>query len=183
MKTITTLVLFIVFSRSIYAQCPSAGQDSAASYCPNEFFDLAELRSSDADTNGVFIDPSGDTMANTVISLPFPGIYNFRYQVSDTNCPVDTAKYVITIVSFCWGELTENTLESNALIRYNPVNDLLTLYDSHYDLLEIYETSGRRVLVFSKGQTLPDISQLHKGNYLLIHEKNGTRQFQRFIKQ
>lgn len=183
MKT-TILILFTAFCASLHAQCPNAGQDSSATYCPNEFFDVADLRSDDADTNGVFINPWGDTMTNTATSLVFPGQYSFFYHVTDTSCPVDTAKYVITILpnSACsWG-LTENTLENNRLIRSNPVNDELILIDPDYDLLEIHETSGRLVLSFSTEKSSLDVSPLQSGNYLLIHEKNGIRQFQRFIK-
>lgn len=182
MKTIFVLIIFLGSQGLIFAQCPSAGQDSAVTYCKNEFFDVADLRSGDADTNGVFMDPAGDTMNNSIISLAIPGIYNYYYYVSDTNCPVDTARYVITITSFCWGKLTENISENNTLIKSNLVNDELILNNSDYDLLEVYETSGHRVLLFSKTQTPITISKLQGGNYLLIHEKNGIRQFQRFIK-
>lgn len=181
MKTILTF-LFLVSAGSLFAQCPSAGRDSSITACPNEVFDVADLRSLDADTNGVFIDPAGDTMTNTEISLVFPGQYGFFYHVWDTSCPVDTAKYVIYIVHGCTWGLTENVLENNKLIRSNPVNDLLELNDFHFDLLEIYETSGRRVLLFSNEQAVIDMSQLQGGNYLLIHEKNSVKQFQRFIK-
>lgn len=183
MKT-TIFILFTVFYTSLFGQCPSAGQDSSSTYCPNELFDVADLRSNDADTNGVFIDPMGDTMTNTVISLVFPGQYSFFYHVTDTNCPVDTAKYVITILpnSACsWG-LTENTPESNRLIQSNPVNDELILIDPDYDLLEIYETSGRLIFRFSTEKNSLNVSSLQSGNYLLVHTKNGIRQFQRFQK-
>lgn len=182
MKTIFTLLLFLVPSGFIFAQCPSAGQDSIPTYCPNELFDVADLRSDDADTNGVFIDPYSDTMTNTVISLTIPGQYTFFYLVSDTSCPVDSAKYVIIIYQGCTGGLSENTLENNWLIRSNPVKDELILIDPDYDLLEVYETSGRLVLRFSTEKSSLDVSSLQNGNYLLIHEKNGVRQFQRFQK-
>ena len=182
MKTIFTLSFFLLLCGFAFAQCPSAGRDSAIVYCKNEPFDVADLRSPDADTGGVFIDPAGDTMTTTQISLMFPGQFTYRYLISDTSCPADTAKYVITIVN-CWpGGLDENTLENNALIKANPASDILLLNDPHFDLLEIYETSGRRVLLFSKTQALINISKLQSGNYLLIQEKNGIRQFQRFIK-
>lgn len=181
MKT-TIVILFTLFYSSLHAQCPSAGRDSSSTYCPHELFDVANLRSNDADTNGVFIDPSGDTMTNTVISLVFPGQYSFFYHVWDTSCPVDTAKYVILIVHGCTWGLTENTIENNALIKTNPVNEYLILNDLPYDVLEIYETSGRLVLSFSNQKSIPDVSTLQAGNYLLIHVKNGIRQFQRFQK-
>ena len=182
MKTIFTLLLFLVSSGVIFAQCPSAGQDSMPIYCPHEIFDVADLRSIDADTNGVFIDPAGDTMTNTVISLIFPGQYSYLYHVSDSSCPVDTAKYVIHIINNCSGGLTESVLENNALIKANPANDILLLNDPNYDLLEIYETSGRRILMLSEEQTTIDISHMQSGNYLLVLEKNEIKQFQRFIK-
>ncbi len=182
MKTIFTLILSLASSSFIFGQCPSAGQDTVVTYCRYEPFDVAELRSSDADTNGVFIDPAGDTMTNTAISLIFPGQYNYFYHVSDTSCPVDTAKYVITITWCETGGVSETILEDNSLIQTNPVNDLLILNDSHYNQLEIYETSGRRVLLFSDEKKVIDISQLERGNYILVLEKNGTKQFQRFIK-
>jgi hypothetical protein len=54
--------------------------------------------------------------------------------------------------------------------------------DVPYDVLEIYETSGRLVLSFSKEKSILDVSSLPSGNYLLVHEKKGIRQFQRFLK-
>ncbi|WP_343637074.1 T9SS type A sorting domain-containing protein [Fluviicola sp.] len=183
MKTILILITSISFCNLSVAQCPTAGQDSAATYCPNEVFDLANLRSPDADTTGIFIDPMGDTMTNTIISLQFPGQYTYFYHVSDTNCPVDTAKYIVTIlpVSACsWG-LTENASENNHLIHSNPVNDELILNNSTYDLLEVYEISGRCVFT-STTPSVMDISLLSRGNYLLVVSRNGTKQFQRFIK-
>jgi len=54
--------------------------------------------------------------------------------------------------------------------------------DSHFDQLEIYENSGRRVLLFSDGKNFIDVSQLESGNYILVLEKDGTLQFQRFTK-
>lgn len=182
MKTIFTLILSIISSSFIFGQCPTAGRDTAVTYCKQEVFDVAELRSSDADTNGVFIDPAEDTMTNTAISLNFPGQYNYFYHVSDTSCPVDTAKYVITIVWCETGGVSETILEDNSLIQSNPVNDQLILNDSHYDELEIYETSGRRVLFFLDEKSIIDVSKLERGNYILVLNKNGTKQFQRFIK-
>ena len=182
MKTILIFISSLIFCGSGFAQCPTAGSDSSETYCRYEPFDVAELRSPDADTNGVFIDPMGDTMTNTDISLNFPGQYNYYYHTFDTTCPVDTAKYVITILICGTGGIAENISENHALIKANPANDLLLLNDPDFDLLEIYETSGRRVLLFSKEQTPIDISNLQTGNYLLIHEKNGIRQFIRFIK-
>ncbi len=183
MKTIFTLLLFLTPFGFALAQCPSAGQDTSATYCPNEFFDVADLRSADADTNGMFIDPAGDTMTNTVISLTFPGQYSYFYHVTDTNCPVDTAKYIVIITTPCWGEISENVLEKNTLIQTNPVKESLILKDDRYDRLEILDLSGRSVLVISPASgTHIQVSELESGNYLLIHEKNGIRQFQRFIK-
>lgn len=182
MKTIFTFLFCWVSSGFIFAQCPSAGRDSTAYFCKNEPFDVASLPSLDADTGGVFINPMGDTMTTTQISLQFPGQYSFYYHVSDTNCPADTAKYVITIINCFPGGFHENTLENNALIKTNPVNEYLVLNTATYDLLEIYETSGRMILSFSKEKSILDISQLRSGNYLLLHEKDGIRQFQRFLK-
>ena len=182
MKTFFSGILFLVSSGSIFAQCPSAGSDSTKTFCKNELFDLADLRSLDADTSGVFIDPMGDSLVTTQISLMIPGQYSYFYHVSDTSCPVDTAKYVIIIINCFPGGLQENTLENNALIKTNPVSELLVLNDIPYDLLEIYEPSGRIVLRFSSEKNTLDVSQLQPGNYLLVHEKNGMRQFQRFQK-
>lgn len=183
MKTIYTLILFLVFSETLLAQCPTAGRDTAVTYCQHEFFDVEELRSGDADTNGVFIDPAGDTMTNTVISLTFPGQYNYFYHVYDTSCPVDTAKYVITIGWNCTGGLTEKTFENNQLIRFNPVNEQLILNEANYDQLEIYSIAGNCVLKpLPSLNTFIDVSKLDGGNYILVLDKNGSKQFQRFVK-
>lgn len=180
MKTILLLILFLVLSGTNFAQCPTAGRDSAVTYCKNEPFDVADLRSSDADLGGAFIDPWGDTMTITVDTLIFPGQYTYRYIVSDLGCSNDSAKYVITIISWCEGGLSEIT-ENNTLIQSNPVSQQLILTDPHYDQLEIYETSGRRILL-SNSQSILDVSHLQRGNYILVLEKNGTKRFQRFIK-
>jgi hypothetical protein len=183
MKTIFLGILSLSFYGSVSAQCPSAGQDSTAVYCKNELFDVAELRSDDADISGVFIDPAGDTMTTTVISLMFPGQYSYFYHVSDTTCPVDTAKYVIVIQN-CWPwGLAENVVENNAIIRINPVSDQLVIHEIPFDFLEIYDTSGRRVLILSgSANTVIDVSQLKSGNYILILSNDGIKQFQRFLK-
>lgn len=183
MKTIFALLLFLIPFGFVLAQCPTAGQDTSATYCPNEFFDVADLRSADADTNGVFIDPAGDTMTNTVISLTFPGQYSYFYHATDTSCPVDTAKYIIIITTPCWGGISENVLEKNTLIQSNPVSESLILKDDQYDYLEILDLSGRSVLVIPPSSGIQiTVSQLESGNYLLVQEKSGIRQFQRFIK-
>lgn len=182
MKTFFTLIFSLAFSGTLLAQCPTAGRDTAVTYCQHEFFDVEELRSGDADTNGVFIDPAGDTMTNTVISLIYPGQYNYFYHAYDTSCPVDTAKYVITIGWNCTYGLTE-TLKNNQLIRLNPVNEQLILNEANYDQLEIYSTAGSCILTFSASpNTLIDVSKLEGGNYILVLNKDGTRQFQRFVK-
>ncbi|TSJ39788.1 T9SS type A sorting domain-containing protein [Fluviicola chungangensis] len=185
METILILIISISFCNLSVAQCPTAGQDSAATYCPNEVFNIANLRSLDADTTGIFINPMGDTMTNTIISLQFPGQYTYFYHISDTNCPVDTAKYIVTIlpVSACFWELTENASENNQLIHSNPVSNELVLNDLQFDQLEIIDPAGRIVLIHpSSNNPHIDISKLENGNYLLIVVNNGTRQFQRFIK-
>ncbi|WP_430406106.1 T9SS type A sorting domain-containing protein [Fluviicola sp.] len=183
MKTISLLILFLVFSKTLFAQCPTAGSDSAVSYCKYEVFDVASLRSTDADLGGAFMDFYGDTMFVTTDSLFIPGIYNYSYKVSELGCADDSAKYVITIVGWCdTGGVSEAIAEDNSLIQTNPVIDQIILNEINYDQLEIYETSGRRVLLFSTYQSIIDISQLERGNYILVLDKNGTKQFQRFIK-
>lgn len=183
MKTFFTLILFLAFSGTLLAQCPTAGRDTIVSFCKNEPFDVADLRSGDADTNGVFIDPAGDTMTSTNISLMFPGQYHYFYQVSDLGCTSDTAEYLINIFN-CWPSgISETILENNELIQLNPVNDQLLLSDPNYDQLEIYSTAGRCVLTHPGSQnTLIDVSKLEGGNYILVIDKKGTKQFQRFIK-
>lgn len=186
MKTIFTLILSLISSGFIFGQCPTAGRDSAVTYCKHEVFDVASLRSSDADLGGAFLDPAGDTMFVTTDSLIFPGIYTYRYKVSEPGCPDDTAKYFITIISW-WcdtGGVSESILENNSLIQTNPVIDQIVLNETHYDQLEIYETSGRSVLkLAASSNTCIDVSQLEQGNYILVLDKNGAKQFQRFIKQ
>lgn len=184
MKSFFFIGLFLLFSRAAFSQCPTAGSDSAATYCKDELFDLANLRSADADSGGIFFTPAWDTMTTTTTSLTFPGQYNFHYVVSDTGCVNDTARYVITIIStFCWSGTDETVLEQHRLIRSNPASEQLVLYDANYDRLEIYEASGRCVIRMSDLHiTSIDISQLEKGNYLLVLEKEQTRQFQRFLK-
>ncbi|WP_341906346.1 T9SS type A sorting domain-containing protein [Fluviicola taffensis] len=182
MKTILASILLMTFSKSLVAQCPTAGSDTIVTYCKYEPFDLTDLRSNDADLGGIFIDPNGDTVTITSMSIAFPGQYHFFYKVSDVSCPRDSAEYTINIFTCENGGISETILESHALIRSNPVNNELELSDSLVDLLEIYETSGRRVLLFSTNQSIIDISQLESGNYILVLEKSGIRQFQRFIK-
>lgn len=183
MKTFFTLILFLIFSGTLPAQCPTAGRDSSDTYCKNQVFDIAALRSNDADLGGVFIDPWGDTMTTTSISLIFPGQYNYFYKVSDSICPTDSAKYVITIIN-CWpGGVSETILENNELIHPNPVNDQFLLSETNYDQLEIYSIAGTCVLkLLPSPNTLIDVSKLEGGNYILVLDKNGARQFQRFIK-
>jgi hypothetical protein len=183
MKNVLTFIVFVTLSGVLSAQCPGAGNDTTGTYCKNVPFDISELRSDDADTNGVFIDPAGDTITNTTFSLPFPGQYHFLYIVSDTNCPSDTAHYVIIINNNCWGGLSENTSESHSLIRSNPVSRQLELTDPDYDQLEIYENTGRRVLILftPENPSLIDLSQLERGTYVLVLTKQANRQFQRFI--
>lgn len=182
MKTFFTLIFFLAFSGTLLAQCPTAGSDTAVTYCKYEPFDLADLRSNDADLGGVFIDPNGDTVTVTSMSLAFPGQFHFFYKVSEAGCPRDSADYRVDIFNCGTDGLSESMLENHALIRSNPVNDLLMLNDSHFDQLEIYENSGRLVLLFSDEKNFIDVSQLESGNYILILEKDGTRQFQRFTK-
>jgi hypothetical protein len=183
MKTFLTFILFLVFSGTLPAQCPTAGQDTSATYCKQEPFDVATLRSTDADSGGVFINPAGDTMITTMDTLIFPGQYTYRYIVSQSGCPNDSAKYIISIVH-CWpGGIPETSLENNQLIRPNPVNEQLILSETNYDHLEIYSPAGSCVLTFSAStNTLIDVSKLEGGNYILILDKDGIRQFQRFVK-
>ena len=184
MKTTCIILLFISFSNALLAQCPSAGRDSSTTYCKNEPFDIATLRSLDADLNGVFIDPMGDTMTSTSQTLVFPGQYTYRYLVSDTNCTVDSAKYIITIFNCIPGGLSESVIESQALIQTNPVSDYLVLNEKDYDQLEIRELSGKLVLhIPGLNNQKIDVSQLKNGHYILVADKNGSKQFQRFMKQ
>lgn len=183
MKTILLVILSLTFYELGFAQCPTAGLDSAVTYCKYEPFDVASLRSNDADFGGAFLDPAEDTMIVTIDTLIFPGQYHYFYVVSDSVCLNDTAEYVITIIN-CWGGISETVLENNALIHPNPVNSYLILNEIHYDQLEIHEISGRSVLkLTASSNTSIDVSQLEQGNYILVLEKNGTKQFQRFIKQ
>jgi hypothetical protein len=182
MKPLFTLILFLVFTGTVLAQCPTAGQDTSDTYCKNQVFDIADLRSDDAALSGVFIDPWGDTMTVTSISLIFPGQYTYRYIVSESGCPVDSAKYIVIIVN-CWGGLSETMHENNKLIQFNPVNEQLILNEANYDQLEIYSTAGVCVLKLPPSlNTFIDVSKLEGGNYILVLDKNGSRQFQRFVK-
>ncbi|MNJ84023.1 hypothetical protein D3C87_14630 [compost metagenome] len=183
MKTIITTTVFLIFSQLLLAQCPTTGRDSSAVYCKNELFDLADLLSSDASANGLFIDFSGDTMTSSSLFLPFPGQFPFYYKVSDTGCPVDSAKFTINIHN-CWtGGIAELGYENNNLIYPNPVTDKITLNVAQPDHLVIYSTAGYPVFTRSKpfGPTL-DLSHLKQGAYVLVVDKNGERQFRRFIK-
>lgn len=182
MKTIISTTVFLIFSQMLLAQCPTAGSDSSAVYCKNQLFDLADLLSSDASANGVFIDFSGDTMTSSSLSLAFPGQFPFYYKVSDTGCPVDSAKLTINVHN-CWNGITEAGYEDNNLMYPNPVTDKITLNVQQSDQLVIYSAAGYHVLTLSKpfGPTI-DLSHLKQGTYILVVDKNGERQFRRFVK-
>jgi hypothetical protein len=183
MKTFFTLIFFLTFSGTLLAQCPTAGRDTSVTYCKHEPFDVANLRSTDADLGGAFMTPAGDTMTVTIDTLVIPGQYTYSYKVSGSGCSDDSAKYVITITHCFPGGISEAVLENNQLIRFNPVNEQLILNEANYDLLEIYSTAGSCVLTFSASpNTLIDVSKLEGGTYIMVLDKDGIRQFQRFVK-
>lgn len=166
----------------LLAQCPTAGSDSSIVYCKNELFDLADLLSSDASPNGLFIDFYGDTMTSSSLSLPFPGQFPFYYKVSDTGCPVDSAKFTIYIHN-CWNGITEAGYENNNLMYPNPVTDKITLNVQQFDYFVIYSTAGYPVFTRSNPvDPTIDLSHLKQGAYVLVVEKNGERQFRHFVK-
>lgn len=184
MKPFITTILFALCSEILFAQCPSAGNDTSnVIYCKNESFTLLNLLSDDASENGIFIDPMGDTMTSPIVSIAFPGIFTFYYLVSDTGCIADSAKLVITIHSCGSGGLTEAGYENNDLMYPNPVSDHISLQAPHAERLVIYSSEGQQVLTLSAPfSSNINLSHLTPGSYILVVENDTTRQFRRFVK-
>jgi Secretion system C-terminal sorting domain len=179
----TIIVLSLLLPVKAVAQCPIAGNDSSATYCRNEPFDLSALLSADADSGGVFLNPSGDTLVPPQDTLPIPGIYTYVYIVSDSGCVNDTAELIVTIDPCIIGGVDDLFDESHLLAYPNPATDQLHLFAATADNLLIYNAQGQCVF----RQTAPltsaiDISQLEPGLYLLMLQQDGAGQFQRFLK-
>lgn len=179
----TIIVLSCCFPGKTIAQCPVAGSDSSVTYCWHEAFDLSTLLSADADTNGVFFNPAGDTINPPEDTLSIPGVYTYTYIVSDSACENDTAKFYITIYNCPIGGVGEVLNESTLLAYPNPATDQLVLHDKAVDELLIYDKRGRCVYRQSTPMSsVIDISRLDAGLYLLVIRQDGKAGFQRFMK-
>lgn len=179
----TIIVLSLLLPVKAVAQCPIAGNDSSATYCRYEPFDLSALLAADADVGGVFLNPSGDTLVPPQDTLPIPGIYTYVYIVSDSGCVNDTAELIVTIDPCIIGGVDDLFVESHLLAYPNPATDQLNLFAATADDLWIYNAQGQCVF----RQTAPltsviDLSQLEPGLYLLLLQQDGAGQFQRFLK-
>lgn len=84
----------------------------------------------------------------------------FRFKFFDVNTPSDSAEMYVSIRSMDFTGLKDENL--NQTFYPNPVNQLLTLT---IDAAELYDLSGRMVVILQKGTN--DLSKLGEGNYLL----------------
>lgn len=176
--------LFLSFSSSYFGQCPSAGADTNIYVCQNQIFDISSFLSNDADTNGVFYNPIGQPLNATTFSLLIPGYYVYDYVVSADSCDNDTAM-VIVHVDYCWDfGLNENSIEEINLASPNPVEDVLTINDNHFDNLQLFNSLGQRVfeceVLLSKEL---DLSTIQNGLYLLRIERENKVYYQRILKE
>ena len=180
----TIIVLGFLLPWKAIAQCPVAGSDSSAAYCWHEGFDLSTLLSADADSGGVFLNPSGVTLLNPPHdTLSIPGAYTYTYIVSDSGCVNDTAELIVTIDPCFIGGVDDLLNESHLLTYPNPAVDQLMLHTTTADYLLIYDVNGK--CVFQQQAPLTsgiDVSKLDPGIYLLLLQQDGVTQFQRFLK-
>ena len=147
-------------------------------------FDISSFISNDADTNGVFYNPIGQLLNTTTFSLLIPGYYVYDYVVSADSCDNDTSK-IIVHVEFCWTDgINENSIEETNLASPNPVKDVLTINDNHFDNLQLFNSLGQRVfeceVLFSEEI---DLSTIQNGLYLLRIERENKVYYQRILKE
>lgn len=177
--------IFLCFSKTLFSQCPSAGADTNIYVCRNEIFDISSFLSNEADTGGVFLNPWGNIITNTSISLNISGIYTFRYLVAADSCENDTAKIIVYVIDCPWTDgINENFIEETNLASPNPVKDVLTINDNHFDHLQLFNSLGQRVfeceVLFSEEI---DLSTIQNGLYLLRIERENKVYYQRILKE
>jgi hypothetical protein len=175
--------LFLSFSSSFFGQCPSAGADTTIDRALNEPFNLSQLITFDADLGGFFLDPSDNLIVNTNLTLGIQGEYPFQYVVEANGCLNDTA--IVTVrINQAWYGINENSIEETNLASPNPVKDVLTINDNHFDNLQLFNSLGQRVfeceVLFSEEI---DLSTFQNGLYLLRIERENKVYYQRILKE
>lgn len=176
--------LFLSVSSSFFGQCPSAGDDSNVVVCWNLQFDINDLLSVNADTGGIFISPAGSVVSNTSMTLNIMGIYTFKYIIGSDSCENDTSLIIIHTED-CWlYGINENAIEETNLASPNPVKDVLSINDNHFDNLQLFNSLGQVVfecdVLFSEEL---DLSTIQSGLYLLRIERENKVYYQRILKE
>jgi hypothetical protein len=147
-------------------------------------FDINDLLSVNADSGGIFVNPAGNVVSNTSMTLNIMGIYPFKYIIGSDSCENDTS-FIIIQTEDCWlFDLNENTSEESILASPNPIEDVLTINDNHFDNLQVYNSFGQLVFeceaLFSKEL---DLSTIQNGLYLLRIEREKKVYYQRILKE
>lgn len=176
-------IIVLCLSNALSGQCPSAGADTTIDRALNEPFNLYQLIAFDADLGGFFLDPSDNLIVNTNLTLGIQGEYPFQYVVEANGCLNDTS--IVTVrINQAWYGINENSIEETNLASPNPVKDVLTINDNHFDNLQLLNSNGQRVfeneVLFSNEI---DFSTIQNGLYLLRIERENKVYYQRILKE
>jgi len=177
--------LCLSYSSLFFGQCPSAGADTNIYVCRNEIFDIFSFLSNEADTGGVFLNPWGNVITNTSVSLNISGIYTYRYLVTADSCENDTVKIIVYVNDCPWTDgINEILTEETNLASPNPVEDVISINENQFENLQLFNSLGQVVfecdMLFSKEI---DLSNFQQGIYLLRIERENKVYYQRILKE
>lgn len=113
-----------------------------------------------------FGDGNISTDANPYNYYQNVGIYSLTLIASNENCPSDLI-YLTNYITVLDSSLSINFVGTNDILVFpNPMHDILNVnYEKPFDV-EIYDYSGKLVLITKKSET--DISQLPNGAYIIV---------------
>jgi hypothetical protein len=172
---------------------PNAGDDVMRIFCMNQPLDLDTLLSANADAGGTWVDPSGNAITGTMITLSgTPDVYIYTYVTAANGaCPAETASIEITVDGGCdYLSITDEAMVDISVYP-NPTTSVLTILNpSNTSSLkvEMLDMNGRIVLVENTAlnnatEATLAIDYLERGIYTLrVYNNEGQKTF-KIVKQ
>ncbi|RYM35774.1 T9SS type A sorting domain-containing protein [Brumimicrobium glaciale] len=171
----------------------NAGDDVMRTFCMNQPLGLDTLLSANADAGGTWVDPSGNAITGTMITLSGqPDVYIYTYVTAANGaCPAATASIEITVDGGCdYLSITDEAMVDISVYPNPATSNLTILNPSNTSSLkvEMLDMNGRIVLVENKAlnnatEATLAIDYLERGIYTLrIYNTEGQKTF-KIVKQ
>lgn len=169
--------------------------DFSSNFNDNDNDGITMMKVTTLPSNGI-LDLNGTTLAigdtvltsemNTLYYIPntgYSGSDNFSFRARDTSHWANTPTSV-TVDVINWQLGIDDQTTETFTVYPNPATQVVNLpSDIQFDLIRIFDTNGKQVMIINQVQTSLDISKLENGVYYLVTTVDGINKTAIFTKQ